>query len=128
LANPVCAELPPKIKNYLNQGDRVAAEIRTDTPGVRCFVSVVPRANLDVPREETRYLNSRYSMWEYWHYEICRMVLRPGWEADVWNCDLYRLEDETVHTRTESAFYAALAKWVDDLAVFKHHFDSECPP
>ena len=121
------SQLSKKIADYLNQGHAVIAEVQAEGPGARCFVTVTPRANPEVPREEARYLNSRYSMWEYWHYEICRMVLRAGWETDEWNYDLYLLEDETVHTRTEPMFYSTLANWVDDFAALKHHFDSDCP-
>jgi hypothetical protein len=31
-----------------------------------------------VPREEYRYLNSKYLMWEYWDHEFRRMVLCSG--------------------------------------------------
>jgi len=119
--------LPPKIENHLNNGYPVAAEVPTHEPGTRCFVRVRAVAKPDVPREEARYLNSRYSMWQYWDYEFRRMVLRTGWETDEWNYDRYLVADERCRTTTEAEFLEALNRWAPDPADLRHLSDSECP-
>lgn len=68
-------------------------------------------------------------MWEYWHYEFRRMLLRPGWEAPEWHndYDLFLLQDERRRSRNESEFYELLATRVPDISLLKHSFDSDCP-
>lgn len=121
--------LPTKICAYLNHGDAIVAEVYTDVPNARCFVRIRPQPNPEVPREERRYLNSRFTMWEYWHYEFRRMVFRPGWESpeNCYDYDLFLLQDNRRRTRSESEFYQLLSEWVTDLAALKHEFDSDCP-
>jgi hypothetical protein len=94
---------------------------------VRRFVRICPVAKPGVPREETRYLNSRYSMWQYWNYAFRRMTLRAGWETDEWNYDRYLVKDEKETTTSESEFEALLGKWVPDVTMLRHIQDSECP-
>jgi hypothetical protein len=119
--------LSPKIENYLNKGYNVAAEVPTGDPGARCFVRIRAIAKPGVPREEVRYLNSRYSMWQYWNYSFRRMVLRSGWEIDEWNYDRYLVGDERCETTTEAEFLEVLRRWVSDPASLRHVRDSECP-
>ena len=119
--------LRPKIENYLNRGDSVATEVATRDLGTRCFVRIRAMAKTGVPREEGRYLNSRYSMWQYWNYEFRRMVLRSGWESDEWNYDRYLVGDERSETTTEAEFLQVLERWVPDPASLRHVHDSECP-
>jgi hypothetical protein len=124
MANPV---LTTNIVNHLNNGDAVAAEVPSRDPGTRCFVCIRPVENPAVPREEFRYLNSKYSMWEYWSYQFRRIVLRDGWETDEWNYDLYLVDDERILTLTETEFLDALMHWVPDPERLRHHSESECP-
>jgi hypothetical protein len=121
--------IPIKISAYLNHGDVVVAEVHSEVPGARCFVRIRPRPNPEVPREERRYLNSKFTMWEYWHYQFRRMLLRPGWEAPEFqnDYDLFLLQDEKRETQTESDFYELLTEWVPDLSALKHVCDSDCP-
>jgi hypothetical protein len=104
--------LTAEIANYLNKGISLAAEVPSNLPDTRCFVRIRAIAKPGVPREEHRYLNSRYSMWEYWDYQFRRMVLRSGWESDEWNYDRYLVENETIATRTEAEFFGALTRWI----------------
>ena len=120
-------KLPSKISAYLNQGDSVIAELATGKPDTRCFVEILPVPNPAIPREEARYLNSRHSMWEYWHYIFRRIVLRAGWEFENMDYDHYLLENEIIKTQTEAEFVATLAKWVPDPTTLRHHFESDCP-
>ena len=121
------ASLPEKIAAHLNNGHAVAAEISSPIQGVRSFVRIRPVPKAGVPREERRYLNSRYDMWQYWDYSFRRMILRSGWEADEWNYDKYLVRDENETATSEPAFASLLSKWVPDTASLRHIQDSECP-
>lgn len=115
------------IAAYLNNGYTVAAEVSTPIQGVQSFVRIRPVPKPGVPRQERRYLNSRYDMWQYWDYDFRRMILRSGWQADEWNYDRYLVRDERKTTTTEPAFIALLKKWVPDAKALRHIQDSECP-
>ncbi len=119
--------LTPRIFGVLNNGYIVAAELEASQPGTRCFVSIQPIANPDIPREEYRYLNSKYSIWEYWHFVFHRMVLRSGWEGHDSDYDFWLVEENRVKTITEIAFYEALARWIPDARALLPYWESECP-
>ena len=119
--------LSETITAHLNNGYAVAAEVPPPVEGVRSFVRIRPVPKPGVPREERRYLNSRYDMWQYWDYAFRRIILRPGWEADEWNYDKYLVRDESETATSEPAFVALLEKWVPDAGALKHIQDSECP-
>lgn len=119
--------LPRRIRDFLNQGDRVAAELPPDSSGLRRFVLIRPLPAPDVPREERRYLNSRYSMWQYWRYAVRRVTLAPGWEADEWNYDRYLVEEEAREVAGEEAFFALLRRWLPDPSGLRHYRESDCP-
>jgi hypothetical protein len=119
--------LPENLRNYLNQGDPVAAELDSSVDGTRCFVRIRAHANPAVPREPVRYLNSRYSLWDYWFFEFRRMVLRSGWEVDEWNYDRYLVSDERLATKSEAEFADALMRWVPDPERLRHYWESSCP-
>jgi hypothetical protein len=121
------ASLPETIAAHLNNGEAVAAEVATPIQGVRTFVRIRPLPKPGVAREEHRYLNSRYDMWQYWDYSFRRMILRSGWEADEWNYDKYLVRDEKEMATNESAFSALLSEWVPDVRSLRHIQDSECP-
>jgi hypothetical protein len=120
-------KLPSKIESFLNNGDAVVAEVPLPVPGQRCFVRIRPVANPDIAREEQRYLNSKVSLWDYWHFSFRRLVLRPGWETDEWNYDRYLISDERATSASESEFFGALLPWVPDLELLQHSQDSKCP-
>ncbi|WP_171013944.1 hypothetical protein [Chitinivorax sp. B] len=111
----------------LNQGVAVVADITPEGEANRRFVHIRTRPKPGIPREERRYLNSRYSMWEYWDYKFQRITLRPGWEAYQWDYDLYLLEKTVAITVTENDFYAQRTAWVPDFTLLKHNADSNCP-
>ena len=99
-----------QIVNYLNNGIALAAEVPSSDLQTRCFVRIRAMAKPGVPREEYRYLNSSYAMWEYWDYEFRRMVLCSGWESDEWNYDRYLVLNETILIRIEAEFFALLTR------------------
>jgi hypothetical protein len=119
--------LDTRIKNYLNQGGEVAAEIELSSATMRCFVKIRAIAKPGISREEYRYLNSKYSMWEYWNYEFRRMVLRSGWEENEWEYDCYLILDERQQTATQSDFCKVLQQWVPDPTALRHITELECP-
>jgi hypothetical protein len=119
--------LHPRIEAFLNSGDSVVAEVPTEQPAIRRFVRIRPLAKPGVPREEHRYLNSPWSMWEYWDFEFRRFTLRSGWEQDEWNYDRYLIEDSRRLTVDPSSFQRTLAEWVPDVSSFRHVSESECP-
>lgn len=119
--------LPEEIAGYLNSGYSVAAEVPISGDGLRCFVRIKPVPKPGVPRDERRYLNSRYSMWEYWDFSFRRMVLRHGWESNEFDYDLYLTQDERLTTSDESDFAALLSIWISDNGLLHHIQDSECP-
>ena len=116
-----------RIVNYLNKGVDLAAEVPSSDPETRCFVRIRAMAKPGVPREEYRYLNSRYSMWEYWDYEFRRMVLCSGWESDEWNYDRYLVQNVTLVTRTEAEFFGALMRWLPEPESLQPLRYSACP-
>ncbi|QJR13547.1 hypothetical protein [Usitatibacter palustris] len=118
--------LPKRIEGFLNTGDTVIADILAEG-GTRCFVRIRPVPNPSVPREERRYLNSRWSMWEYWWYDFRRMELRPGWEELSDDYDMFLVTDEAIRTKSEVEFYVALRKWVPPTVELQHFWDSACP-
>jgi len=119
--------LPPRIGHFLNAGNSVAAELPAIERGTRCFVRIRAIPKPGIPREERRYLNSTWSMWEYWDFEFRRMVLRSGWEMDEWNYDKYIIEDQRRTTHDDKGFTAALEEWIPNVELFKHISESECP-
>ena len=119
--------VPTKILGYLNQGDTVVAELDRPSADVRCFVVISPVDKPGVPRERRRYVNSKYTMWEYWNYHFRRMCLRPGWEAEDWDYDLYLTLDERRQTTNESEFDACVEAWIPDPGRLVHIMDSDCP-
>jgi len=119
--------LPTRIEHFLNAGDIVAAEITPAGSATRVFVCISPRPKPGVPREERRYLNSTWSMWEYWDFEFRRMTLRTGWEDDEWNYDRYLLADERRTTYAPDDFANTLTQWVPDASLLKHCTESACP-
>jgi hypothetical protein len=116
-----------RIAALLNRGYPVAVEVRSDVLDARSFVHIRRLDKPGVPREELRYLNSQYSMWDYWDYEFRRMVLRTGWANDEWNYDRYLVRDEKVLTSTESAFSEVLIRWVPEPEGLRPLWESECP-
>ena len=119
--------LPARIEALLNSGQAVAVELPNERLDATCFVRIRPEPKLGVPREERRYLNSTWSMWEYWDFEFRRFVLRDGWKSDEWNYDLYIIEDQRVKTIDPESFQRALMNWVPNTASFQHAAESECP-
>jgi hypothetical protein len=119
--------LTPRIESYLNRGHTVVGEVPSEIVGARCFVRIQPVDKPGVPREEFRYLNSKYSIWEYWNFVFHRLVLRDGWQEDEWDWDLYLLEDEHAPATSESEFLAILTRWVPDPSCLLHQADSDCP-
>jgi hypothetical protein len=124
---PEMAVLPEKIAAHLNNGYTIAAEVTVPISEIRRFVRIRPFAKPDVPREERRFLNSRYYMWQYWDYAFRRMTLRAGWETDEWNYDRYLVKDEIEIATSEPEFEALLGKWVPDVTLLRHIQDSERP-
>ncbi|MFC4161236.1 hypothetical protein [Chitinimonas lacunae] len=96
-------------------------------PRQRCFVPIEPLPAPGIAREERRYLNSRHSMWEYWHYRIRRIVLQAGWEVDQWHYDHYLIADDSLITTDEEMFFIALKPWLPDVALLRHSSQSYCP-
>lgn len=119
--------LTTRIENYLNNGDSVIAELPADEDGNRTFVRIRPFIKPGIPREEHRYLNSKYSMWEYWNFEFRRMKLKPGWESHDWDYDLYLIEDSRKTSDNILAFYTIATTWIADLSLLVHNLDSGCP-
>jgi len=119
--------LPTRIVNFLNAGDWVVAQVPLANAGRTCFVRIQPVAKPGVPREERRYLNSTWSMWEYWDFDFRRLVLRDGWQQDDWHYDHYIVQDERKVTHDPKAFEEVLRVWVPDLGAFKHITESPCP-
>jgi hypothetical protein len=105
----------------------VAAELATTPNGHRCFLSILPKPKHGVQREPVRYLNSQYSIWEYWDFLFRWIELRPGWELEPLDWDLFLAKHEEVTTRTSKDFFGALSRWVDDPKLLRHHLDSDCP-
>ena len=75
--------LPEKLAGYLNNGDAVAAVGAAPIQGVHSFVRIRAVPKSGVPREDRRYLNSPYDMWQFWDYLFRRMILRAGWERET---------------------------------------------
>jgi hypothetical protein len=124
---PLVNSLPKKIHDSLNRGEVVAAELATTLQGHRCFLSIVPVPKLGVPREPVRYINSRYSIWEYWSFLFRWIELRPGWELAPLDFDLFLASSEEVRTHTSDDFFDALARWLHDPDLLRHHLDCDCP-
>lgn len=119
--------LTKRIVGFLNAGDMVVAEVPTAQQSTRCFVRIRPVPSFGVPREERRYLNSRWSMWEYWDFEFRRLVLRDGWKDEEWDYDHYIIEDQRKTTIDSSTFDQTLEAWAPDPASFLHSTESEYP-
>lgn len=119
--------LSPRIEAFLNAGDAIVAEIPAGAAATRCFVRIRPTPKPGVPREECRYLNSTWSMWEYWDFSFRRLTLRNGWQEDEWNYDQYILDDQRKVTVDAANFGRVLAEWVPSQDLFKHVSESECP-
>jgi hypothetical protein len=119
--------LPPRIESFLNAGEVVAAEVPSEQPGTRTFVRIRPLPKPGVPREERRYLNSSWSMWEYWDFEFRRFTLRHGWNDDQWNYDRYIVADQR-HIAVDSAsFQHLLVSLIPNSVALQHATESECP-
>lgn len=95
--------------------------------GIRCFVRIQPVPKPGIPREEHRYLNSKWSIWEYWNFEFRRLSLRDGWVEDEWNWDLYLVRDERRSTSDAISFAELLKEWDLEQATFVHSTESESP-
>jgi hypothetical protein len=119
--------LPTRIANYLNAGDTVVAELPSADAGTTCFVRIRAIAKPGIPREPRRYLNSTWSMWEYWDFEFRRFLLREGWRDNEWDYDRYIVEDQRLATHDESAFEQVLQRWIPDVAHLRHVTESICP-
>lgn len=119
--------LPRRIWDFLNAGDAVVAEVAMPEADSRCFVQMRGISKPGIPREQRRYLNSQWSIWEYWDFAFRRIALREGWEANENDYDLYLREDVRRQTRTEEEFMAALAELVPADAAFVHARESACP-
>ena len=119
--------LVSRIAGVLNNGQAVAAEAASPMPDTRCFVLICPRPSPGIPREERRYLNSKYSMWQYWDFVFRRIVLRPGWESMEDDWDMFCVQSESVVTNAEAAFLEQLAQWVPDPTKLVPAHESECP-
>lgn len=116
----------------MNAGDTVVAETSAANAVLTSFVQIRPLPKPGVPCEERRYLNSTWSMWEYWDFEFRRVVLRHGWrdheaDYDQYLADDVRVDDVRVITVDEARFKAALSNWIPDAEWLKHITESSCP-
>ena len=119
--------LSTRITAFLNAGDTVVAEVPAEASSTRCFVRIRPQPKPGVPREERRYLNSTWSMWEYWDFEFRRLTLHDGWQSDEWNYDRYAADDQRLTTVDEPTFQRALRQWVPDVGALTHITESQFP-
>jgi hypothetical protein len=119
--------LPKRIENFLNAGDAVVAETSATGAELTCFVQIRALPKPGVPREERRYLNSTWSMWEYWDFEFRRVVLRPGWRGHDADYGHYLAEDTRVLAIDEARFNAALRDWIPDVGRLMHDTESSSP-
>jgi hypothetical protein len=119
--------LPANVASHLNNGHVLAAEVPVAASGARCFVRIRPVASPNVPREEPRYLNSEYDMWEYWHYDFRRIVLREGWKRDEWNYDHYLVEDQRETANGRAQFTVLIDRWVPDVSTLKLATETDLP-
>jgi len=119
--------LPLRIEGFLNAGATVVAETSPAGTQQTCFVQIQPLPKPGVPREERRYLNSTWSMWEYWDFEFRRVVLRPGWQDYEADYDLYLAGDECLVTVDEARFHTALLDWIPNVERLRHSSESSCP-
>jgi hypothetical protein len=119
--------LEKRIENFLNSGDTVVAELAAPSKDIRIFVCIRPKPKPGVPREERRYLNSRWSIWEYWNFSFRKLTLKNGWQEDDWNYDLYIVSDEQRVTVNASEFEQAIADWVPSPSEFRHCTESDYP-
>ena len=119
--------LPSSVAAFLNAGVAAVLRLPPDVAGNTCFVRIRPVAKPGVPREERRYLNSTWSMWEYWDFEFRRVVLSSGWASDEWNYDRYIVHDERISAFDPSSFAAALSRWVADPTLLQRADDSDFP-
>jgi len=119
--------LPKRMEGFLNAGDVVVAETSEQDAELTCFVQIRPLPKPGVPREERRYLNSTWSMWEYWNFEFRRVVLRPGWQDYESDCDFYKVDDARLVAVDETRFHAALRDWIPNVERLKHVTESACP-
>jgi hypothetical protein len=119
--------LTARIEALLNAGETVAAEVAWASPTSRTFLRIKPIPKPGVPREKVRYLNSTWSMWEYWDFELRRFELRQGWEEDEWNYDRFIVQDERIKAVDQATFIQALARWAPEAIRFQHIQESPCP-
>lgn len=119
--------LDRRILDYLNQGDTVAVETSEALEQMRSFVRIRPMPNPAIARQERRFINSPYPIWEYWFFEFRRLTLRPGWETDEWNYDRYLVHDERRMTQSEAEFLETLKEWVPAPQRLVHVTKSPCP-
>ncbi|MFG6486737.1 hypothetical protein ACG04R_08650 [Roseateles sp. BYS78W] len=119
--------LPRRIENFLNAGDAIVAETSTSGAEWTTFVQIRGLPKPGVPREARRYLNSTWSMWEYWDFEFRRIVLRTGWRDNEADYDLYTVDDARVVTVDETTFNTALSNWIADVTQLRHNTESPCP-
>lgn len=119
--------LSRRIMDFLNAGDVVAAQLAADHSGSEGFVCIFPQAKPAVPRESARYLNSTWSIWEYWDFQFKEIRLRNGWRNDEWNYDRYITNQRSELTHTPVAFESALQKFNTAGLEFQHISESACP-
>jgi hypothetical protein len=119
--------LPARIASFLNAGDAVVADVGVDEVSTRRFTRIRPVPKPGVPREERRYLNSTWSVWEYWDFEFRRLTLRDGWQENEWDYDHYIVNDERLVAIDEASFKRALDQWVPNVAMLVHVTESAFP-